>query len=135
MSSLREALMEIRAQRGSLTPEIVVEEARDPEHPLHHRFDWDDTEAARKWRLSQAQEILRVSYVPAKGMPEIRAFWPTREGAPSTYEPIEDVLTDDVQRELLLRQMDRDWKRFKVRYGNTKQYADLLQAALQEVGS
>ena len=51
---------------GRLTKEIVLEDAEDPASPLHSLFEWDDTEAARKYRLSQANEIIRSIKVEVK---------------------------------------------------------------------
>jgi len=44
---------------GYLSPALVVEAAKDPANPLHDRFLWDDTEAARRFRLVQAGMLLR----------------------------------------------------------------------------
>jgi hypothetical protein len=126
-SNLRDVLMEIRAKRGALTPEIVVEEAADPMHPLHHRFTWDDSEAARKWRLHEAGNLLRVRYKADAGdeRADLRAFWVTRgeDGKPTShYEPVEEVIQDPFQRELMLRQMRRDWQTFKRRYQHMQEF-------------
>lgn len=43
---------------GRLTPEQVVEQARDPESPGHGFFEWDDDKAAHKHRIEQARELL-----------------------------------------------------------------------------
>jgi hypothetical protein len=43
---------------GRLTPEEVVEHARDPDCPGHGFFEWDDSKAAHKHRLDQARELL-----------------------------------------------------------------------------
>ena len=48
---------------GRITPARVVEAARDPESPLHRYIDWDDTTAARKYRLVQARNLIRVVIV------------------------------------------------------------------------
>ena len=124
---LRDVLMQIRAKRGTLTPEIVVDEASDPTHPLHHRFTWDDSEAARKWRLHEAGNLLRVRYKADAGddRADLRAFWVRRDetGAPtSTYEPLEEIVQDPFQRELMLRQMRRDWQSFKKRYQHMEEF-------------
>lgn len=42
-----------------LVPEKVVEEAADEASPLHSYFDWDDSEAARQWRMMQARALIR----------------------------------------------------------------------------
>lgn len=44
---------------GRLAPADVVAEASDPASPLHDYFEWDDSEAARKYRLSQARTLIR----------------------------------------------------------------------------
>jgi hypothetical protein len=128
-SNLRDVLLEIRAKRGTLTPAVVVEEASDPMHPLHHRFEWDDTEAAIKYRLLQAQQLLRVRYKADAGddRTDLRAFWVTRgaDGKPtSAYEPIEEVVQDPFQRELMLLQMRRDWQSFKKRYQHMVEFTN-----------
>lgn len=134
--NLRDVLMEIRAKRGALTPPIVVEEAADPMHPLHHRFDWDDSSAAHKYRLQQASQLLRVRYKHDAGdeRADLRAFWVVRDadGAPtSVYEPTEEVILDDFQRDLMLRQMRRDWQTFKRRYAHMNEFVQEVLADLE----
>lgn len=49
--------------------------AEHPDSPLHPMFDWDDTEAARKWRLTQAEGLVRrvkVSIVTSEDKPPIK---------------------------------------------------------------
>jgi len=43
---------------GKLTPKEVVEAARNPKHPLHSQFDWDNTVAGEKWRIQQARLLI-----------------------------------------------------------------------------
>lgn len=55
-----EALKEIAKRDGGLLrPAAVVDAARDEKSPLHGAFEWDDTEAAQKYRLLQAQSLIR----------------------------------------------------------------------------
>ncbi len=55
-----EALKEIaRRNGGLLQPQAVVDAARRESSPLHGAFCWDDTEAARRYRLIQAQSLIR----------------------------------------------------------------------------
>lgn len=131
---LCEQLQAIRDEHGSLTPALVVEVARNPEHPLHSRFDWDDTTAAHKWRLEQAGQLLRVTYRPIEGKPtELRAFSAVRgEDTPtSEYVPTGEALADPFTRELLLRQMKRDWQTFKRRYDHMAEYAALIRSEVE----
>lgn len=48
------------ADRGKLTPENVLAEARKESSPLHDHFQWDDADAAEKWRLDQASRLIRT---------------------------------------------------------------------------
>lgn len=55
-----EALKEIAKRDGGLLrPQAVVDAARPEDSPLHGAFCWDDTEAARLYRLDQAQRLIR----------------------------------------------------------------------------
>ena len=53
------ALQRIQEQHGHLTAEVTVNEARNPDSPLHPHFDWDDATAAEKHRLEQARALIR----------------------------------------------------------------------------
>jgi hypothetical protein len=55
-----EARLAALSNAGRITPEDVVQDAADPESPLHPYFDWDDAQAAHKHRLEQARTILKV---------------------------------------------------------------------------
>jgi hypothetical protein len=55
-------LRELRAledSRGRLTPEQVIGAAQDKNSALHDCFTWDNSEAAAKWRLEEARELIR----------------------------------------------------------------------------
>jgi len=43
---------------GKITPTDIVEDAKNKESPLHDYFEWDNSEASRKYRLDQAREML-----------------------------------------------------------------------------
>lgn len=53
------ALSQLYERHQKLTPSLVVEAATDPKSPLHREFTWDDSEAARKYRLAQARTLIR----------------------------------------------------------------------------
>lgn len=48
---------------GILTTEIVLEAAKNKNCKLHDLFDWDDSSAAKKWRMEQARVLLRSIHV------------------------------------------------------------------------
>jgi hypothetical protein len=60
---LRKLLLELEDEAGRLTPEHVVEAARNPESPLHQEFTWNNDAAAENWRLHQARHLVRTLLV------------------------------------------------------------------------
>jgi hypothetical protein len=64
------ALNEIRSSnRGRLTAAAVVEAARNPRHPLHREFQWDDKKAAQLQRLDRARELICVVSIVVSQQP------------------------------------------------------------------
>lgn len=53
----------ITAVYGVLTAETVLSEAEKRKSPLHAAFEWDDTVAARKWRLEQARKLINNVHI------------------------------------------------------------------------
>ena len=72
-----DSLATIREEHGKVTPRLVVDDATPDDAPLHPFFEWDNDSAADKYRLTQAQKIIRsvtVSHV-SNGEPiTVRAF-------------------------------------------------------------
>lgn len=57
---IKARLEQIRAKAGGvLRPDDVVKDARSKSSPLHDEFEWSDSAAAEKFRLSQARELIR----------------------------------------------------------------------------
>lgn len=136
--NLREHLQAIHDRHGVLTPVIVLDEARDPAHPLHSRFLWDDSEAAESWRKHQAQELIRsvkVRYVEATDTEparSVRAFHAVRREDGHVYEPVEKVVEDPFTKRLVLADMEREWKALKRRYQQFAEFADMVRHDLEE---
>jgi hypothetical protein len=106
-----EALENIYGQHGVVTPELLLEIASDPSHPLHSEFEWDNAEAANKYRLEQAAQMIRaskfVAYLSAdKKDPIPVRRWIVMPGGKGEYVPrqkamkIVDVREDFVNRKL-----------------------------------
>lgn len=55
-----EELSRIESRDGGVTPDVLVEENRPQEAPLHRCFTWDDQEAAKKCRLHEASRVIRT---------------------------------------------------------------------------
>lgn len=129
-TSLLAELTAIRDEHGQLTPALVVDAARNPEHPLHTRFEWDDTLAAEQWRLEQAGQLLRiVKLPPEEGRPrDLRAFVAIKgkDSHRSDYVPTEVALSDPLSRAIVLRAMKREWQTFRRRYDHMAEFAAFI---------
>lgn len=130
--SVRDELLTIRDDYGTLTPPIVVEAATPKTHPLHHHFDWDNRAAGHKYRLMQARELIRtvrVEFITPKGDPSsVREFHSVHrpERDRPEYESIENIAVDPIARQTLVHQMRREWANFKARYEHLVEYVELI---------
>lgn len=136
-NNLRNALLGIYQQRGELTPQIVVDEARDEQHPLHDRFEWDNDKAGEAYRRVQASELIRsvkITYTagPTQEPRQVRAFSslhhsvsPDQRG----YVPTDELARDDVSYKVLLRQCEREIAALKQKFGHLKEFGQLLRDA------
>ena len=114
-------LVTIYQQHGALNPETVVDVARDKKNPLHNHFDWKDSEAAHKYRLQQARNLIRVAVTvipelsnePVKQFVSIKALRGTDKGS---YIATADIISDDAKYAMALQDALRDLERVKYRF-------------------
>lgn len=140
-----EALAE--ANNGLLHPEKVVEFAKDPATALHSRFEWDDTEAAEKYRVWQARQLIKVTVtvLPNENEDEFKViplFVSLKEDRQNGggYRTLVDVMNDDQMRKRLLSQAYNDFKLWQKKYQQLKelapvfdQMAEVMEQAQMEV--
>lgn len=137
MSDLRAQLQTIYDEHGVLTPAIVVDVARPKDHPLHVRvFDLGQRDAAEAWYRERAHELIRsvrIAYREgAEGLVQGRAFVAVRsEGVNEyVYEPAEKVAADPFVREIVLREMEREWRTLHRRYEQFEEFVALVSSSL-----
>lgn len=135
--NLRDHLQAIYDERRALTPALVVDAARDEGHPLHPRFEWDDTTAAEKYRLTQAGELIRaarVTYISSGKPSQVRAFVPVRDKdyGPAEFVPVDEAMSDPMTSRIVLRDFQRALAQLKAQYGHLTEYAAMLRAAADE---
>lgn len=56
---IHEEMQRIKKLYARLTPGLVLKFAKKEDNPLHPFFEWDDTEAAIKYRLKQAESLIK----------------------------------------------------------------------------
>lgn len=104
---------------GVLPPEKVVDEAATVESPLHDYFDWEDTVAARKWRVEQARHLIRAHVTIVGDLSDgikTRAYVSLSSDRGNGYRAIADVLSNDDMRAELLSDALKDMERFAQKY-------------------
>lgn len=134
--SLRDQLFDIYATHGQLTPRLVLEEARDPKHPLHDRFEWDDSIAAEKYREVQASELIRsvrVRQVDGAEQETVRAFHSLPRDDVRSYVPIEEIAKDDIARQVLLNEAEREWKAMLKRYQHLAEWLGVVRGDVGDI--
>ena len=56
---IKRVLEGLRDKQGRLTAHALVRAAKNPKHPLHNEFEWDDAKAAYANRIDRANELIR----------------------------------------------------------------------------
>jgi hypothetical protein len=122
----------IKRPDGLLIPQSVVEFASDPSTDLHSRFTWDDTEAAREFRLEQARGVIRVSVtVIEESKVPLRAYVSLRDDRQRDgggYRSTVAVLANATLREKMLDEALDDLKALRQKYDTLKELAPVFSA-------
>lgn len=118
-SLIAKALKSIEATRGILTPQAVVEEAAQLDHPLHGNFEWDDSKAGERYRWMQARTLINSIRVEFEG--ESREAYlnvvtrvqnvPTRG-----YVSIEKIISDEDMHKQVVRDAIREVKYWEKKF-------------------
>jgi hypothetical protein len=100
----------IEDAEGRLTADLVIKAAKNPRHPLHDVFEWDDSKAGHAWRIEQARSLIarvrlqvseteiRIAYVRDP------AAEPDKQGYRATVNLADDK---DQAREVVLAELYR----------------------------
>jgi hypothetical protein len=110
------ALKALEKANGRLSPEDVVNAARNRRHPLHDDFEWDDAEAANRFRITQAALIIRsVRITVTTGVHKLGVSVPiyTRDFTVDTPHGYRDIMKlrededDEAKRAVVVAAMQR----------------------------
>jgi hypothetical protein len=134
-TDLYKELLAIQEEHGELTPQIVVDVARDEAHPLHSRFEWNDAVAGEAWRREQAHRLIqkaKIEYRPeGDGPPRlIRGFVAVPKADGFAFDPVEEVAEDPFRKQLVLNAMEREWKALLKRYQEYEEFFALVREDL-----
>ena len=128
------ALKEIAdAHGGHLKPADVEDAARNRAHPLHPHVTWDDSAAARNWRLQECRMLIRcvVLVNDDDDIEPPTRHWLSVDDPPDgrSYRSSDEIIkTTDLQLALLRRAL-RDLEAFEERYRQFKELCALVKVA------
>lgn len=120
---------ELEKLGDDLTPDNVLEVAKDESNVMHNMFEWDDTVAGQKYRLWQARNIIsniRVNVISDDSEKrKIRAFVTTKKE--TVFEPIEKVVKNTDRYAILLNNAYRELNYIKYKYDTLAEIQELLK--------
>ena len=103
---------------GTVTPQQVLEKARNENTELHKCFEWDDAIASEKYRLIQARDVIRFLVIEEEQEPEerpkIKAFYVTEPSG--GYKPVELIVRQEDEYKKLLERAWAELRAFKAKY-------------------
>ncbi len=119
---------EIMAIGDNVTPQQIVDAARDENSELHKCFTWDDNVAAEKWRKHEARNLTYFLVIESdkreEEKPEIRVFHMAENGAGYNVAPKVFKIDDEYKK--LLQRAYAELRAFKVKYASLKELDYIL---------
>lgn len=111
-----------------ITPQKMVEKARNEQSELHKCFEWNDTVAAEKYRLQQAKIVLSMLVFKPKTEEEqpVRIFSLTTEK--SVYQPTKQFLVQADEYQDLLKRALAELETFKRKYSTLSELEEVFKA-------
>lgn len=122
---------EISSIGDSVSPEQIVDFARDEGTELHKLFEWDDTKAAELYRRGQARNILCsiviVENDPQKpAWPPVRYFHKENKDYSGGYKQTITILQNDEGHRNLLEQAMMELRAFKKKYHMLEELSEIF---------
>ena len=122
---------EIKSLGDTVTPEMVVEYARDPETELHKCFEWDDTKAAEAWRKQQARLVCGSLVVVEEKEEKEQISFRILQHDPleQAYKPVTLIVRNEDEYKRLVNRAKAELASFRERYKNILE----LQSVIEEI--
>lgn len=120
---------EIMTLGDKITPDEVLEKARDENTELHKCFEWDDNVAAEKFRKIQARNVIRFIVIKEEEKPEdrpqIKMFHVTEKTG--GYKPIEFIVKHEDEYKALLERAWAELRAFKAKYSMLEELREIME--------
>lgn len=119
--------------KGELTPRDIVDDAKNPNSPLHSFFEWVDSAAADQHRLAQARGLIRAVVAiyrePDQPQREVRAFVHVPEPGTPHYRGTAQAMSQKKTRDLVLQRAWREFQGWRRKYQELSEFAALFAVA------
>lgn len=118
---------EIMSLGEDVSPAQIVEYARNPNAELHRCFTWNDAEAANKYRIYEARQVVCNLIVHKENGEKqeptpIRLFHKTENGH---YKPLPLIIQNEDEYASLLRQCKEALESIKRKYSSLSEYQEI----------
>lgn len=112
----------------NITANEIVEKAKDPNSELHKAFTWDDSKAAKLWRLEEARHLVaNLVFVPkSEDETPVRVFHISTEK--SVYKPTKLILKQPDEYQALLERAKLELYAFQRKYKSLAELEDVFTA-------
>lgn len=98
-------LKDIEDVHGKVTPDLIVQSAKNKKSVIHNYFNWDDANAAARFRLQQASTLLRhiqIKVIKDGESMYVRVYEtlnrPTVQNTSPEFKRVDLINSDDVIR-------------------------------------
>lgn len=106
---------------GVISPKDVIDVARDEDHPLHNRFEWDDTIAGKRYRLMQARVIInsvRVEFMGEKREAFLSVVTKVEKVERRGYVSLPKVVSNEEMHSQVLRDAVKELEHWEKKYNS-----------------
>ncbi len=125
-----ERIAELERIKGRIVPENLVDDARPEGSPLHPCFEWNDAEAAEKYRHAQATKILCavVTKLPQQRAEArmVRAFVHVVSGEEKHFVSTAVAMRDKDFRRQVVERAYRELLAWKARYEEFEELGEIF---------
>lgn len=127
-----EFIEKLEEKHGKVTPRLILDASKKESSPLHRCFEWDDTQAAEKYRETQAAALLRnltvtVEPITDEAPKTVRAFVRATEEKHS-YISIISAMNNEHLRESLLQSALDELREFQRKYADLQELSEVFAA-------
>ena len=122
----------IEKKHGKVTPELVLDASRSEKAPLHSLFEWNDTIAAEKYRLRQAQNIIHNLTITVEGTEKspvsVTAFVNVSTDKKGEFINVQSAFSYEASRQVVLDRALRELTEFQRKYKSFSELAKVFEA-------